>query len=501
MAYLKGVLLVSNNAPLIQKNPWDYISTISPQVEGETTTPVTDADLKIVLSVSSDVITRGLSSDEGDFYLRVPSGIDCFIEASLNQKLILMKYIHVQEKREINVGTLDLASTAEALLIKKRLLKYQDDHISSPNLEKMFPQIENCWKNGISLSQLYMNDITPPVTSASRYDPFHLITSFNATLDDRGEAILWNWETREPCHARLFYRTFRSRSYRWENFPTYRKKGKFSLNPLREFEGYIFYLEVQTRNGLLALTPPQCLRVPIKSELNTHRFIGRQEGPVIIARRPAHGKKTFHIPPIQFELQLKGALEKSFESEQNLEFANKIKIPRFILREGYHELEFNIYFPQEHSFMWGPIEELEELSIDNHFWETIKNLWEKTQIEVPQNCVLEIGYSTPFSEIISYRKRSHFRLFSNMDLSDTILILTYRHIDTLDLDCVQFFQGYLNLQGEGPFSDYQLQLKIEGRFDEEKIDDPIIQNSRDINGNVALNADMIIELKKTDPSQ
>ena len=51
-----------------------------------------------------------------------------------------------------------------------------------------------------------------------------------------------------------------------------------------------------------------------------------------------------------------------------------------------------------------------------------------------------------------------------MDLSDTILILSYRSLDTLNLDCMQFFLGQLNLQGEGQFSDYHLQLKLEGRF-------------------------------------
>jgi hypothetical protein len=57
---------------------------------------------------------------------------------------------------------------------------------------------------------------------------------------------------------------------------------------------------------------------------------------------------------------------------------------------------------------------------------------------------------------------------------------------------MQFFLGQLNLQGEGQFSDYHLQLKLEGRFFEEKSNDLIIQSSRDIYGQIDLDADMVI---------
>jgi hypothetical protein len=79
-----------------------------------------------------------------------------------------------------------------------------------------------------------------------------------------------------------------------------------------------------------------------------------------------------------------------------------------------------------------------------------------------------------------------------MDLSDTLLILSYRSLDTLNLDCLQFFLGQLNLQGEGPFSDYSLQLKLEGRFLEDKSDDLIVQCSREIYGQIDLDVEMII---------
>ena len=126
MTYLKGAIYVSNTAPFIKKNPWDYISSITSQIEGESTIPLSDADIKVFMGGSSDLICRGLSSDEGEFYLRVPSGINCFIEVYMNQKLILIKHLQVSEKREMKVGSLDIESTAEAILLKKKLLINQD---------------------------------------------------------------------------------------------------------------------------------------------------------------------------------------------------------------------------------------------------------------------------------------------------------------------------------------------------------------------------------------
>jgi len=492
MTYLKGAIYVSNTAPFIKKNPWDYISSITSQIEGESTIPLSDADIKVFMGGSSDLICRGLSSDEGEFYLRVPSGINCFIEVYMNQKLILIKHLQVSEKREMKVGSLDIESTAEAILLKKKLLTNQDQPLSPVLLEKLYPQIEYCWKNGISLHKLYDTQDNHDQTVISKHDPFQLITSFNIEIDEGNENLFWSWATREPCQARLFYRSFRSRHYRQVEFPEYKKRGFHNLSSPQEFEGYVYYLEVQTQKGFLALTPPRCFRIPIKPRLARHRFIGRQEGPVVTTRNVTHGKKTIQLSDLKIDLLLKGAIEKSFESEMNLEFVKKIKIPRFILREGFHELELNIYFPQDHSFLWGPIETPEELSIDSQTWEKIKKLWAKFQISAPSNSVVEIGYSKPFSEIISYRNRSHYRLFSNMDLSDTILILSYRSLDTLNLDCMQFFLGQLNLQGEGQFSDYHLQLKLEGRFFEEKSNDLIIQSSRDIYGQIDLDADMVI---------
>ncbi len=492
MTYLKGAIFVSNNAPFIQKNPWDYISSITSQIEGETTVPLSDADIKVLMAGSSDLVCRGLSSDEGEFYLRVPSGINCFIEVSLNQKLILMKHLQVSEKREMKVSSLDIESTAEAILFKKKYLITQDQSLSPALLEKIYPQIEYCWKNGISLHKLYGTQLNQDQAHIPKYDPFQLITSFNTEIDQGGENLLWSWETREPCQVRLFYRSFRSRHFQQVEFLEYKKRGIYSLSSPQEFEGYVYYLEVQTQKGFLALSPPHCFRIPIKPRLVRHQFVGRQEGPVVANRCVTHGKKTIQLADQKIDLLLKGAMEKSFESEMNLEFVKKIKIPRFILREGFHELELNIYFPQDHSFLWGPIETPEELFIDSHTWEKIKKLWGKFQISTPPNSVVEIGYSKPFSEIISYRNRSHYRLFSNMDLSDTILILSYRSLDTLNLDCLQFFLGQLNLQGEGPFSDYHLQLKLEGRFFEEKSNDLIIQSSRAIYGQIDLDTEMII---------
>ena len=155
MTYLKGAIYVSNTAPFIKKNPWDYISSITSQIEGDTTVPLSDADIKVFMGGSSDLICRGLSSDEGEFYLRVPSGINCFIEVYMNQKLILIKHLQVSEKREMKVGSLDIESTAEAILLKKKLLINQDQPLSPVLLEKLYPQIEYCWKNGISLHKLY----------------------------------------------------------------------------------------------------------------------------------------------------------------------------------------------------------------------------------------------------------------------------------------------------------------------------------------------------------
>ena len=492
MTYLKGSLFVSNNAPFIQKNSWDYISSITPQIDGETTVPLSDAEINVLMAGTSDLICRGLSSDEGEFYLRVPSGIHCFIEVFLNQKLILMKHLQVNQKREMKVSPLDIESTAEAILLKKMDLTYQVEPLSPLLLEKLYPQIEYCWKNGISLHELFETQDKHNNVIISKYDPFQLITSFTIDIDDKGENLIWSWATREPCRARIFYRSFRSKDYRNVEFPEYKNEGFYCLSSPQEFEGYVYYLEVQNQKGFLALTPPSCFRIPIKPRSVQHRFVGRQEGPVITSRNVTHGKKTIQLPNFKIDLLLKGTIEKNFESEMNLEFAKKIKIPRFILREGFHELELNIYFPQDHSFLWGPIETPEEFSIDSQTWEKIKKLWGKFQISTPPNSVVEIGYSKPFSEIISYRNRSHYRLFSNMDLSDTLLILSYRSLDTLNLDCLQFFLGQLNLQGEGPFSDYSLQLKLEGRFLEDKSDDLIVQCSREIYGQINLDVEMII---------
>ena len=491
MPYIKGLLLIAENTPYVPKNNWEYLSNIAPKMNGKLMLPVADAEVNVILSTNFDLVTKGLSSDDGEFYLRVPSGFDYFIEVYSNHKLILMKFLHVEGKREIDVGQLDLLTTAEALLIKKRILnqKHEDP-------EKILPQIENYWENGLSLTQLIIDDSTMLLPPSSKYDPFHLISSFTTAFDDQGESLLCTWETREPCHASLFYRSFRSRNYHREHFPAFRKKGKFALQHLREFEGYVYYLEVQSRNGLLAQTPVSCFRVPIRPVSKNIRFIGRQDGPVVLSRRKAQGKKTFKIPPVQFEILLQGALEKSIESELCLEFARKIQAPRYIIREGYHELELNVYFPEDHSFMWGPIEETEKSSIQNQTLENIKKLWKKIKIESPPNCIVEIGYSTPFSELVSYQNGNRFRLFSNMNLSDSILILTYRRIDTLDLDSIQYYQGYLTLQGEGLFSDYQIQLEVEGRFEEEKTDDLIVQSSCEICGSIDFVTEMTIAPKR-----
>ncbi len=494
MTYLKGELFVSNNAPFIQKNPYDHISPITSPIEGETTIPLSDAEINVLMAESYDVICRGLTSDEGEFYLRVPSGIGCFIEASLNQNLILMKYIQVKEKREMKVGPLDIVSTAEAILVKKMHLTNQGQMVSPLSLENLYPQIKYCWENGISLHKLYDSPGNHN-TNISRLDPFHLVTSLKIEMDERGENLFWSWVTCEPCKVRLFYRSFRSRNYRYVDSLEYKKRGQFCLSSLQEFEGYIYYLEVQSQKGFLARTPISCFRIPIKPNLVRHRFAGRQEGPVVIARKITQGKKTIQLPNLKIDLSLQGIMEKNFESEINLEFVKKIKIPRYILREGYPDLEFNIYFPQDYSFLWGPTEALEGLSIDAPTWEKIKMLWEKFPINVPPNSIIEIGYGKPFSEIISYRNHSHYRLFSNMDLSDTIFILGYRSLDTLNLDYLQFFQGQLNLRGEGPFSDYHLQMKLEGRFFEENNGNLIIQSSRNIFGHIDLEADMVIKPK------
>ena len=122
----------------------------------------------------------------------------------------------------------------------------------------------------------------------------------------------------------------------------------------------------------------------------------------------------------------------------------------------------------EFSFLWGPVGSKPGVSISAEDREKILELWRDEELALPVGRLMEIGYSTPFVEVVAYRGGEYFHLFSNTDLKEKIFLFSLRRLDSLDLEAIIYYWGKLTLHGEGMFEDYSLELDLRGRFEEGK---------------------------------
>ena len=104
-----------------------------------------------------------------------------------------------------------------------------------------------------------------------------------------------------------------------------------------------------------------------------------------MARRKVSGERTISFPKENRDLKLSlyRAMEREFEAEMYFNFLGVEEMPRFLVREGFEELEFAIYFPMEFSFLWGPVGSKPGVSISAEDREKILELWRDEELALP----------------------------------------------------------------------------------------------------------------------
>ncbi|MEI6157909.1 MAG: hypothetical protein WCP87_06045, partial [Atribacterota bacterium] len=198
MPYVKGKVILPEFASQIQKNPLENI-VLPPEEEWrKKQISISDADIKAFLPVSRELVTRGTTSDDGEFFLRVPSGLSYFLEVYLNEMLICLKFLSVKNGKEIDMGILDQHTSAHALYVKKNMAKRQkyslDGNESVVQLVEYINLIEQQWRKGEGLEPVERKILGPESPDLSGgNDPSHLISSFQATFDEISEKIYFSW--------------------------------------------------------------------------------------------------------------------------------------------------------------------------------------------------------------------------------------------------------------------------------------------------------------------
>ncbi|MGB4692134.1 MAG: hypothetical protein WBH59_07325 [Atribacterales bacterium] len=456
MAFIQGRILLPSDTPWARKAAREYMHF---EKEEEKTkkllAPLPDTEIKAFLLESPDLITRTKSNEEGEFFLRVPPGENYFLEFYYQSQLVALAFANSLEE-EVDLGTVDSLVTAQALKIK------MGEKGSSVSVSELAKNIEQMWARGEGLEKL------EAVSNSPVSDPFHLIEYFDFSFLPDGRTLIVNWKSRQPVVARLYYRSFNSSRYH-KLTAKHKKEGAFSFG-VREFEGYLFYLEMENDQHLLGRTPLRAVRAPLSPEKRKIIIEGREDGPITVARRKVSGERTISFPKENRDLKLSlyRAMEREFEAEMYFNFLGVEEMPRFLVREGFEELEFAIYFPMEFSFLWGPVGSKPGVSISAEDREKILELWRDEELALPVGRLMEIGYSTPFVEVVAYRGGEYFHLFSNTDLKEKIFLFSLRRLDSLDLEAIIYYWGKLTLHGEGMFEDYSLELDLRGRFEEGK---------------------------------
>jgi len=456
LAFVQGRILLPCDTPWVRRAAREYMYFNKEEKETKNLlAPLPDTEIKAFHTESSDLIARTRSNEEGEFFLRVPPGENYFLEFYSQSQLVALAFTTSTEE-EVDLGTVDSLVTARALKMK---MGEKGRLVSILELTK---DIEQMWARGEGLEKLVV------AGSNSISDPFCLIEHFDFSFLSDGKTLVVSWKSHEPVTARFYYRSFSSSCYR--SMVTGRKKrGVFSLE-VREFEGYLFYLEVENNRHLLGRTPLRAVRAPLSPEKRKVAIEGREDGPVTVARRKVSGEKMIFFPGEKesIKLFLSRALEREFEAEMYFDFLGVEEVPRFLVREGFEELELALYFPTEFSFLWGPVGNNPGVFISEEDKEKISELWEDEDLALPAGKLMEIGYSTPFAEVVGYRGGEYFHLFSNTDLKERVFLFSLRRLDSLDLEATIYYWGQLTLQGEGLFEGYSLELDLRGRFEEGK---------------------------------
>jgi len=479
LAFIQGRILLPSDSLWVRKAAREYMHF--KEEREKLLAPLPDTEIKVFLAESPDLITQTKSNEEGEFFLRVPPGENYFLEFYSQSQLVALAFANSTEE-VVDLGTVDSLATAQALKMK---MGEKGDLISIPQLAK---DIEGMWDRGESLEKFRAATYSSP-------DPFQLIEYFDFSFFPDGKTLLVTWKSRQPVTARFYYRSFHSSRY--HSLITQRqKRGIFSFE-VREFEGYLFYLEVENSQHILGRTPLRAVRAPLSSEKREIIIEGREDGPITVARRKVSGEKTISFPKENknIKLLLSRALEREFESEMYFNFLGVEEMPRFLAREGFEELEFALYFPTEFSFLWGPVGGNPGVSLSPENEKAILELWKDDDLTLSPGQLMEVGYSTPFVEVVGYRGGTYFHLFSNTDLKEKVFLLSLRRLDSLDLETTIYYWGNLTLQGEGLFEDYSLELNLRGKFEEGQNPPFWSIPQSEVEGQIKLWADLEIKKK------
>ncbi|HSV31156.1 MAG TPA: hypothetical protein VLH40_03925 [Atribacteraceae bacterium] len=499
MAFVRGKALLPENTPLVQKNPWEYISVIYKDNRKESMIPLVDARVEVFLPISRDVVSRGLTSDDGGFFVRVPAGERYFLEISLAGKLILLGYISVDDEIETDIGVLDSLTTSYALYMLRKVFQGettdQEADFDAEDFHTLRHNVEECWKAGQGLESLaeYHRFAKCAPSCLATLDPSGLLRAFHCAPDRLGKQLTCEWESREPGGVALCYRSFRSRHFRRKWSDPNQTRGWLMVPTPGEFEGYLYFLEFQSQQGFLGRTPLYVWRTPLQPLSRTSVLIGRQEGPAIVSRAEKSGEQRIPGTVRPFNLRLHQALEKRFEAEIDLTFSRKIRVPRYLVREGFQDLELNIYLPQEHSFLWGPVNESPGVELVRFSLKALAKEWRVIPVEILPESIVEIGFSTPFAELVAYREGESYRLFSDLDLQSPVTILSFRKIDSLGLESIIYYRGRLSMRGEGLFEGFRMNVAFEGKFEEDGEEGFFPGVPGEITGNVEYRLDYRIE--------
>ncbi|HQE25288.1 MAG TPA: hypothetical protein PKZ70_04640 [Candidatus Atribacteria bacterium] len=454
LAFIRGRVLLPSDAPWVRRASQEYAYFGGEEKKERLLIPLSNAEVKVFMAESPDLITQTTSNEEGEFLLRVPPGEDYFLEFYSQSQLVALALVSSTEE-EIDLGVVDSLTTAQALGMK------MGEKTSSAFASQLAKEIEQMWVRGEGLEKLGTVNYSP-----YHSDPFELIEDLSFSFLSAGKTLIINWKSTQSVVARLYHRSFNSSYYRSVTAKQ-KRRGSFVLD-VQEFEGYLFYLEVENSQHLLGRTPIRVVRAPLSPEKRKVVIRGREDGPVTVARRKISGEKIIFLPggEEKVKLLLSRALERSFEAEMYFDFLGAEEVPRFLVREGFEELELALYFPAEFSFLWGPAGANPGVSISAEDREKILELWEDEDFTLPPGYLMEVGCSTPFVEVVGYRGGEYFHLFSNTDLEERIFLCSLRRLDSLDLETTIYYWGKLTLQGEGLFEDYFLELDLRGKFEE-----------------------------------
>ena len=489
MPFLRGRAVLPKGSLFKGENPLSYLSRLENKFDAEKT-PLAFAEVQAVLPPSGDTVSRGLTNEDGEFFLRVPSGEPLLVEVRWKGKLLLVDYIPPLSEERIDLGIVDSFKTADALLrLENFLWGKSQQSVSRKAPYALSKRIEKAISSGESLEELpEVRRLFDSFRELARsLDPLGIIENYQVQFLPEEKSLKISFYVPRAQKVNLYYRPFRSRFYRV--IRAEKNKGNFFLRKLREFEGYLLYLEALTPEGILAHTPRRSFRVPLYPTRRLVSLQGHQEGPIVSTRMEVNGKRLEKVSGKTLLLESTKALQKNAEIEMDFNFYGSTFLPRFLVREGFQDLEFNLYFPNEETILLGPLNEVPGVLLKGPSWEEIKSWWQKFTPDPPKRGMMEIGFGTPFAELIGYREGGYFRLFSNTDLREKILMISFYQLDSLDLPITTFYWGKLCLFGEGLLKDYKIEVLLEGKFAEIEEDNPPI-DAQTVRGQVSLETEL-----------